>query len=211
MSDIVLIHGYGVGLSASKHPLEQHLGFAGFYELIQRKSVKIFAWHQEENHSPFYFFNPLNHYKVYKKEKSAAKSEALFSQLNEFLNKEQPQTLVCHSLGALLLLNYIQHHNLPASVKKVVLVQADVPADLTQIVTSSSLNKLMSTTTVLNIYCPWDPALITSKVLHHYTPAGLTNLNFPKIKNKMIPLFGHWNLHTATIMQKQFAQFVDSL
>lgn len=211
MADIVLIHGYGVGLSPSKHPLENHLGFAGFYELLLKKSVAIFSWYQEENHSPLYFFNPSNHYQVYKKEKSAAISEAVFKNLGAYLEKEQPTTLVCHSLGALLLLSYITNHSLPTSVKKVVLVQGDVSNDLVQVTSAKSLNKLTSEVNVINIYCPWDPALITSKVLHHYTPAGLTPINHPQIKNKLIPLFGHWNLHTATIMQKQFARFVASL
>lgn len=211
MAKIVLIHGYGVGLSARTTPLEEHLGFAGFYELLQKRSVAVFAWNQEENHSPLYFFNPSNHYKVYKQEKSAAASDAVFSKLTTFLTAEQPHTLVCHSLGALLLLNYAQHHTLPSCVKKVVLVQADVPADLTTVISKESLHKLTAQTEVLNVYCPWDPALITSKILHRYTPAGLTKVSLPNIKNKMIPLFGHWNLHTATIMQKQFAEFVAAL
>lgn len=211
MANIVLIHGYGVGLSPSKHPLEDLLGFAGFYDLLLRKKVAVFAWHQEENHSPLYFFNPRNHYQVYQKEKSAATSGTVFKSLEAFLQKEQPVTLVCHSLGALLLLTYINHHKLPDSVKKVVLVQADVPADLSLVTREKSLRELTAAREVLNVYCPWDPALITSKVLHKYNPAGLTKISTPQIKNKMIPLFGHWNLHTATIMQKQFAQFVASL
>jgi pimeloyl-ACP methyl ester carboxylesterase len=166
--------------------------------------VALFSWYQEEKHSLFDFLNTKLHYQTYKKEKAAASSDKVLHKLKKFLDQEQPTTVVCHSLGALVFLNYLQKYSPVPSIKKVVLVQADIP-DTREI--PSNPTKI----TFINAYCPWDPALLYSWFFHRYKPAGLTGWKQPHVHNRMVPLFGHWNLHASSITQKQFASFVASL
>jgi hypothetical protein len=105
--------------------------------------------------------------------------------------------------GSYLFWKYLDKYKEPASIK-IVFVQADMADD-----TKFPLN--IENISFLNMFCPWDPALLTSWALHKYRPAGLTGWQQPHVKNKMLPLFGHWNLHASTIAQKQFAAFVASL
>jgi hypothetical protein len=204
MAKIALIHGYGVGLSPQKKSLSLDLGFTAFYDGVINKDVSVFSWYQEEKHSILDFLNPHLHYQTYLKEKNAAQSNELLRQFKVFIEKEKPTTVVCHSLGAYLFLKYLEKFEEPTTIKKVVFVQADI-ANNTQFPNNTQ------DITFLNIFCPWDPALLTSWLLHKYQPAGLTGWKQPRARNKMLPLFGHWNLHASTIAQKQFAAFVASL
>lgn len=204
MAKIVLIHGYGVGLSTKKNSLSLDLGFTAFYNKLISKDVALFSWYQEESHSLLSFLNPRFHYQTYIKEKAAAKSPAILNTLKQFLEKEHPSVIVCHSLGAYLFLEYLKQFSEISSIKKVVFVQADI-ANSTKIPTGTHNIEF------INVFCPWDPALISSWILHDYRPAGLTGWHQPGVHNTFVPLFGHWNLHNSSIMQKQFAQFVASL
>lgn len=204
MAKIVLVHGYGTGLSPLKSSKTDHHGFSGFEKGILSKDVAVFSWHQEENSSLLKFINPYFHYKTYEKERSAAQSTELLKGFKKFIEKEKPDIVVCHSLGAYLFLNYLKQYEEVSSIKKAVFVQADLKNNKPF---PANPNHIEFT----NVYCPWDPALLTSKVMHGYTPAGLTGWKQPQVRNKFIPLFGHWNLHISTIAQKQFAEFVSSL
>lgn len=203
MADIVLIHGYGVGITPQQS-LTLDLGFSAFYEGLVSRDVALFSWYQNTSSGIINFLNIPFHYLTYQKERTAADSEHVLRNLKRFIEKEKPEIVVCHSLGAYLFVEYVRKYHEEPSIKKAVLVQADMPSTITL---PPNSNKIQ----FINVFCPWDPALFTSKFMHHYTPAGLTGWKAPGVKNKFIPLFGHWNLHASTIAQKQFAKFVASL
>ncbi|MDQ5951309.1 MAG: hypothetical protein QG639_586 [Patescibacteria group bacterium] len=204
MAKIVLVHGYGAGLTHSQSPLPIHLGFSAFYEGLVAKEVAMFSWYQTEVHSVTSFLNPRFHYQTYQQEKVAAQSPSVLKSFKTFIEAQTPEIVVCHSLGSFLFLSYMKKYVEPSSIKKVVFVQADIPDTMN---IPPNPNHIQ----FVNAYCPWDPALLVSKMLHGYTPAGLTGWRQPIVKNKLVPLFGHWHLHISSIAQKQFAQFVASL
>lgn len=204
MAKIVLVHGYGAGLSPSKDSFSLDLGFKGFQAGLISREVAMFTWYQQESHSLLSFLNPQFHYQTYRKEKIAAQSSEVLHKFKSFIEKEKPETIVCHSLGAYLFLNYMRKFAEISSIKKVVFVQADIPDDTKMPVNPNSIK-------FVNAFCFWDPALLVSKILHHYTPAGLTGWRESTVTNKLIPLFGHWHLHISSIARAQFAQFVASL
>lgn len=203
MARIVLIHGYGVGLTPKKSALPLDLGFSGFFEGLVSKEVSLFSWYQEEKHSLSYYLNPVFHLRVYKKERHAGATDSVLSSLKDFLSKEQPEILVCHSLGAFVFLQYLKKYKAPQSLRRVVFVQADF--------TSQANLPKHTQFSYLNLYCPWDPALIISWMIHGQRPAGLIGWKQPQITNKLLPLSGSWNLHNSNIEKKQFARFISSL
>jgi len=204
MARIVLIHGYSIGLSATKDPVPSDLRFSGFSDQLKAGEAVVFPWYQEENHSFLSLINPFFLYQVYTKEKIASESERVLLNLKDFFKAEQPKIIVCHSLGAALLIQFLNRYKLERSVQDIVFVQADLS-------NKTPLPKDLFQVKLFNIFCYWDPALMASWLINGVQPAGLTGWEQPEVENKFVPLFGHWNLHDASISQKQFAQFVSSL
>ncbi|PIY79707.1 MAG: hypothetical protein COY81_01170 [Candidatus Pacebacteria bacterium CG_4_10_14_0_8_um_filter_43_12] len=203
MARIILIHGYSVGITISSGPLPADLGFSSFEEQLATREAVMFSWYQEEKHSFFSFINPFYLHQLYKIEKIASQSVAVLTRLAKLLTEEQPEIIVCHSLGTTLLLNFLNAFSLEKSVEKIIFIQSDIPKN-------TAIPETLTQVEFLNVYCFWDPVLLLSWFLNGVRPIGLIGWNRPGIVNRFVPLFGRWNLHNASIADKKFALAITS-
>jgi hypothetical protein len=196
----LLIHGYGVGAQyLSFHQAEGvNAGFGAFDKLITEGRVGVFRWDISKYFGYNTMFNPLNHLELYNQERAKAQSIEIHAKLTKTLLQTSPETIVCHSMGCHLLMSYLKLNILPDSVKTIVLIQADIPNDtpLSKIVESQIRAKKLK---IINLYCPWDQALLTTLPLHFKLKAGLTGYKNPLVQNRSFPLYKRSNLHTSSI------------
>jgi hypothetical protein len=214
MARIVLIHGFATGISYSTlYPaLGEDAGFTAFRGDIRSKSAKAFRWALEEIASIFQTFDPAYTWRVYRTEKSMASDPRLFERLDRFFDEEEPDTIVCHSMGCFLMASYLRKQGrLSDSVRLVIFNQADIPVNgvvLTKDIESRIHSGLL---TFINLHCPWDPALWLSYLFSGSIRAGLVGLNHPLIQNHFFPLTRLSNIHMAAIKSERFRQFLHRL
>ncbi|MCR4263118.1 MAG: alpha/beta hydrolase [Candidatus Roizmanbacteria bacterium] len=204
MSKIFLIHGYGIGRTAPilYTALHEDAGFSIFNDLIRKKSADVFYWDIEKKFSIFQLINPLVSLMLYKDERNTASSTQLLERLHQALKESTPETIVCHSMGCFLFLNYLSKHPLPETVRKLLFVQGDVSLELLH--KHPPFKKLLrnKSVTLINIYCPWDFTLWWSHIINRYSPIGLHKIPEPAVKNVLIPV-SLFDTHTYTIRQNK--------
>lgn len=206
MSRIVLIHGFATGIrySVFRPAHGADAGFSAFRSDIESGEVVAFRWDIKEEASFFQTLNPFYSWGVYRQERAIAEDVNTYRRLGEFLSREQPEIIVCHSMGCFLFFEYLKRERLPASVKHIVFNQADLPcfglefsSDVVKRVHSGDL-------LITNMFCFWDPTLWCAVLLKRSLLAGLIGLRSPLIQNKFFPLLKPINLHTAAIRSKRF-------
>ena len=192
MREAVLIHGYAVGMtSLLRRPAGPNAGFEAFADAIASNRVAVFHWGLKEHLSLGQFFNPFFIFNYYCRERRLAQADETTERLKHFLEETTPRVIVCHSMGAAVLTNYVKHHGLPASVERIVFVQADLDA----------LEAGVIEIPLLNLFCPWDPTLLLSSILHRRLRAGLVGLR--RSGDRLRPLYRPLNLHTSSIRDPQ--------
>jgi hypothetical protein len=198
--DYLLIHGYGVGAQYLNFHLAEgvNAGFGAFDKLIAEGRAGVFRWDIPKYYEYNTIFNPLNHLALYNQERAKAQTKETHAELAKMQRDSNPETIVCHSMGCHLLISYLKHNTLPTSVKNIVLIQADIPDDtlLPDTIEKSICDKKLK---ILNLYCPWDQALLTTLPLHFKLKAGLTGYKNPLVQNIFFPLYKRSNLHTSSI------------
>lgn len=207
---IALIHGYAVDMEMGvfRRRLGRDAGFGAFRRLLDSGDAVMFRWGEHMRFGSIHYINPFAHLRVYNAEKNKAASDKLFAQFGDFLERERPDTLVCHSMGSYLLINYINKHGLPAHVRKVVFVQGDIPAgtiisnaDITRRLENKELN-------IYNYHCWWDITLISSMMLNGYVPLGLTKSRLKHIHNRFFPLYKTINLHQSSMNDDKLIELI---
>jgi esterase/lipase superfamily enzyme len=208
MKNILLIHGYGIGIKSSifKNAEGDHAGFGAFSDLIKVGQAVVFRWDMPAALRFHEVFNVAHYLRIYKTEKEKATSKELQQILSEHMEKYQPSIIVCHSMGAYLFLEYIKKYNVPEQIEKIVFIQADIPYDFS--IQNTVLGEKMKNgkIQVVNYYCPWDSTLVAARILHRYIPAGLVKVKNPLVHNKLFPLYSKINLHTCSINNKKFVE-----
>jgi hypothetical protein len=207
-----LIHGYGVGASynilgyKTKPAKFNHSGFIAYPDAY------VFNWFTEKNFGFLETVNLLSHYRLYKYEQKIANSKSLQARLNKELELKNPETIICHSMGCFLLLEYFRSYKPCSNLKRVILLQGDY---------SSSYNLPKSLTEskqieIFNFYNWLDQALFQSSVLSLNLKAGQIGWkSLEKEKNNVIILqqvtrknilnkISLWpkNYHTQILKQK---------
>lgn len=203
MSRIVLLHGFAVHLTAPvvRPPFGPSASLSAFDDLVTTGEARVFPWGIKREVSPIELLNPRRVQKLYQDELTLVHSNALQIELDQFLRKEKPTTIVCHSMGCILLQSHIQNFPLPSSVKSIVLIQSDL----------SESTKLHTTIPVHHLYCPWDPTLILSSITNKSLRAGLLASKHPNANNVLFPLVRLSNLHTSSIRDKKLIQFINKI
>lgn len=193
MARIVLLHGFATGLDVSvfRPARGTDAGFLGFADLIGKGIATPFRWDERESLSFWKSLSPLTYLTVYRREAESIRSERTLASLETFLNAERPCVIVCHSMGCALLLSYLSDRRLPASVRHVVFIQADVPRGAALPETAN--------VTWHNLFCPWDPTLLLSALYHRTIRAGQLGLTDQRAANRFVALWRRANLHTASI------------
>lgn len=162
-----LIHGYGKALDLFEHGIPSNGGFYIFDEDIARKEAYVHHWAEQIERRKLTAWSPLIQLKLYYQERRKTESPAEHERLHQMLTEKQPKIIITHSSGARLLMNYLQMYNLPESVRRIILVQADLSEKEWQ-----SCN-LPAQITCRNFWCWWDQALVSSMILNRYIPWGL--------------------------------------
>lgn len=193
MAKYALIHGYAVGLHVPRlrPPLGANAGFSGFDAEIAAGNATVFRWDIPHVVPMEQRIDVRPYLSLYERERALVSDDATHARLTSSLHAEQPEIIVAHSMGCALLWEHLHRHPLPASVRRVVFVQADL-------VTAPGPLPAMSAE-LLNLYCPWDPALLVSVLYHRRGRAGLTGLHVLGVRNELFPLWKPWNLHTSSI------------
>ncbi len=197
MSTFALVHGYATGLRVPRlrQPLGANAGFSAFNTELAAGDASIFRWDISETVDLPDAVRVKPFVTLYERERLRVSDEATHKRLAFYLAAEQPEVVVAHSLGCALVWEHLRRHPLPASVKRIVFSQADVPPvpDL----------PVLPSAEILNLYCPWDPALLVSVAYHRTGRAGLTGLRVSGVKNAFFPLWKPWNLHTSGIRDRR--------
>lgn len=190
MSRIALIPGYATDLTIKgfRSARATDAGFSAFRTLISQAHAVAFRWGIPRTLSFFATLTLVPILTLYRNEEQHAITKQTMSNLKTFLTAHEPEVIVAHSLGARLVMEYCRHHTLPPSVKRIVLCQADMPT-----VTPPHHHQVE----ILHIYCPWDPSLIISSILHRDIRAGLRKM--AGVRNILIPLWRPINFHTSSI------------
>jgi hypothetical protein len=209
VSKIFLIHGYGTGITNSVFGREfsfgQDRGFGAFNSAVEAGQAYAIDWSIKQTIGLFGSINPLSQLSLYFRERNLARRKETHLKLKNELYVQNPETIICHSMGTFLLLNMLSHHDLPASVKHLVFVQADI-GFLRSLPTNVSPE-----IRVTNYFCPWDQALWSSTLLNLNPRAGLFGLTKKgRIINKFWPLYRKLNLHTSSINDPKFAKLFDN-
>ena len=211
MAKILLIHGYGVGMKLAFDEMTRiHLGFKAFEYLIREKEAVLFEWYLSKPVNDLEFLNPLTQYQVYRAELEMAHSPEIRQRLAKFIDQEEPETIVCHSMGSLLLMLTLKDYQLPDFVRNIVFVEADLPQkiDIPEALLKRLENQQLRW---FNYFCNWDISLITSMFLNLYLPAGLAGTSTKYIKNIFFPLKPSSNIHMSSIQDPEFARDVSNL
>ena len=205
MTPTILIHGFATGLDLPpfRPARGANAGFLGFGKQIENGGAKPFRWDERESLSFWKSFSPFAYLDVYRRETKLIRDEKTHAELDAFLALEQPRIIVCHSMGCALLLAFLERHALPASVRHVVFVQADIPR-------TAALPSVPSVSWH-NLFCPWDPTLLVSSFYHRTPRAGQTGLRDAHAQNHLTPLLRGPNLHTASIRNPNVAKWIDNL
>lgn len=210
--DYLLIHGYGIGASyLNFHQAEGiSAGFGSFDKLIYQKKVVVFRWDIQRYFGYKTFFNPLNHLALYSEERAKAQSPETHEHLLQIIEKYQPKTIICHSMGALLIISFLKNNLLSKCVQNIVLIQGDIPSDasIPQNIQTLIRDKKLN---IINLYCPWDQALLTTLPLHFKFKIGLIRYKNPLVQNIFFPLYKRVNLHTSSINDKNLIKLIEKL
>lgn len=203
MSRIVLLHGFAVHLTAPvvRPPFGPSASMSAFDNLVSTGEAKVFPWGIERKVSPIELLRPSIIQKLYKEELDLIHTDELQTNLKLFLEQEQPETIVCHSMGCKLLQLHLENFTLPSSVKSIVIIQSDLPLD-------TSYNTSIP---IHHLYCPWDPTLLLSSLANKSIRAGLLTHKQSNVHNVLFPLFRLSNLHTSSIRDKKLLDFINSL
>ena len=203
MSKIALIHGFGAGINYSifQKTESSNAGFVAFDDLIAKEKAKVFDWRISRNLNLVQVLSVFPILKIYWQEKAKSQSEKIQNQLKIFLESNQPKIIICHSMGAMLLFGH--NYKLPISVKKIVLIQADISSN-------AKIPKNLQKLEIINYFCPWDNALLGSNFLNLNIMAGqiglkgATNIFFPLLLNNL-------NMHTFPLRSNKFFKKIEAL
>jgi len=214
MAQTVLIHGYAIDLTVPsvRDPRGQDAGFQAFAEEIVDGSAAAFRWSLARE-VPLPQAADARHYRsLYEDERARTQDPEIHRALAEFLRAEQPERIVCHSMGCVLLWEYLRRSGaLPPSVRHVVFVQADLPRSPEALPEETVRAFTGGTARLHNLSCCWDPTLLLSSVLHREVRAGIAGLRVPYAHNEVFPLWRPWNLHTSSIRDPQLRNWVAAL
>lgn len=205
-----LIHGYGVGLQYSlfKQAEGANAGFGAFDDLIQQKKASVFRWDIPRRLTFFESINPIINLRHYRKEVTKAQDQITHKILEQELDIQQPEIIVCHSTGSLLLFSYLQEYILPQSVQRIVFIQSNIPRMMNtpQYLENALNNKSI---TMINMYCCWDQALWSLVLLEGSISLGLCGSRHPLVHNVFFPLYKRFNLHTSSINDKGIFKVIE--
>jgi Serine hydrolase len=148
------------------------------WQFLPYKDCPQFVWGDDRTFGFFRSLNPFAYLSNYFLEKTQIQDPSYINKLKEFLFQSNPEILICHSMGCLFLANYLRTNELPKSVKKIILLQADL----------SWQKEFNTDIPIICSYCFLDYTLWISAVLNQYIPIGV--FGSKQVKSKFVWLRG---------------------
>jgi hypothetical protein len=198
---ILLINGYATKLYCKQLDYDRGLQ-VNFAAELQSGLAESFLWGIETECSLMEFFNPFFQLSLFNRELLLAQNKKQLNTLYEVLNQGHFETLVCHSLGARLVFEYLKHFELPGSVKNIVFVQGCLPKVMVE--KNEQFLKKTEHINITNYYCWWDNALLSYNLIGGGLTVGQAGINSNLAVNKFFPLYKKINLHTSSIYDERF-------
>ena len=197
-----LIHGYGKSLDISESEIPANGGFYIFDAELSSGDARAFLWAVPWSRKWLAPWNPWAQLQLYRAERKEIQKDALLERLGQELREFQPDQVICHSMGAQLLVNYVERYGLPESVRSVVFVQADVArTEVLPVIPHVSWS---------NYWCWWDSALWISAVLNLRFPCGLLGSDDKMVTNHFFGLSKGPNLHQDVWRDERLYQQLES-
>lgn len=201
----VFIHGYGTNVSSKlQKPLSKHKGLKVAKDL---KAFEAFEWSIPATFSDEQTHNPLSYLDLYLKEHRKSKQITTHQSLKKFFDRTNPTTIICHSLGCELLLNYLENYNVPTNVKEVVFLQPNTSA-LRQITNTQFIAQVESEKiSAITYFCPWDITLMIGSIVNCQISAGLFGFWTGPFSNIFLPAISAANPHTACLSEPKLLKY----
>jgi hypothetical protein len=194
---ILFISGFATELKipSISRDLSQFRGFNFLKKLPATYEIEasFFKWGKACSFSILDTLNPILWLALFKDEQKMTNQTKLQESLAKQIIEGGYDKIVCHSLGARLLINTLDSQytrDIDFSNTDVYLIQACLNVDKT-------LKNSSRKVEITNIYCPWDPSLISNILASFEVVNGLRKSN--KTKNKFWPLYKTANLHVSSI------------
>jgi hypothetical protein len=215
MARIVFIHGTfcGCRFQGFQDDCSTDGGYVALRPLLLNKQAKLYYWAQIETQLNFIqCFNPFAFAEIFRAERNYINTREAVYALHTFLEKEQPEIIVSHSLGCHYLLNCINEYSLPQSCKSIVTLLPEFHhgKHISDIQTIEKLkhNEL----DWHNYYCPWDPTLLSSIYVSGLTAGGTFRWSQPFIHNHFYIQYPWGNLHTQILRNRRFIhRFIENI
>jgi hypothetical protein len=215
-TNLLLIHGFGTHINKTL----DYCGFDAFQNQLNSGSAKTFIWGKFEMFRWYDYLNIFKYSKLFFHEKYLTKNHQILNNLQQHLLKNSINTIVTHSLGTMLLLEYLyQGLPLPVTLKNIYITQGCVDRTINlELINNNYKNQ--PPVKIVNLYCPYDNALLVNMLVLWQVTSGLfgfknlKNQNkanqFLTISNKFWPLYRRFNLHRSTICDPNFATLVNN-
>lgn len=200
----IFIHGYAHGIECFFRKRNTEIAdFLTFSDHIRSGQGKLFYWAKQLNLSHLHALNVWRYVQLYWQERALANDPSTHLQLHEVLEREQPEQIICHSMGCYLLAKYRQNYPLPRSVKSVIFLQAD--CDETELLFSGLLSNSL---TMINVFRHFDSSLLLSSFIHRSKRLGLKKLRHQHVQNIYFPSFKRLNPHTALLYDESLKKIL---
>lgn len=204
MANILLIHGFGVSIKTPFIEKTAKSEFSIFKDELENGTASIFDWSIKNELKFYHLINPFNYIKIYLKEKQRASDKNLLLEFKNYLFNSNSEVLLIHSLGNLLLFEYLKKYNLPKSIKYIISLQADIANNFEISNEDLLLRMEKNQTKWINYYFPFDPALLISMVINSYLPLGLVAKKNNLFINKKFISFKNINIHKSALSDLDF-------
>jgi hypothetical protein len=197
----LLIPGYATGVTRDilRPKLSDMRGFEVFGNI---DNCKLFKWGEERNINLLESLNPISAIKLYFEEKQIANSQKIIDKLILEIDSFKPEIIVAHSMGTALLTEVLKQKNF-SFIKKIVFVQSDLRLNNEN---TQTLQELKKNIKLINVWCFWDQALISSVLISGTIPLGLHTSTI--FENYFLPLYKKFNLHESSISDKKLLKIV---
>lgn len=207
---VMYIHGFGTNLKhffKPKHFTKNNL-FPALFRVVPDKNVYTFRWGVELDLGLANLVNIPILYDLYQTEKRLATSTSLLAELNCAIETFKPETIIAHSMGTFLFLNYIQNHGLNSGIKKIVFAQADLNTNYN--LPNALMEKLdKKDLQFFNCYCFWDSSLWISTIINKGLKIGNFGVRRANIKNIFFPLgLERGDFHNSVLESKRFSKLL---
>lgn len=214
MAKIVFIHGTYCGskFRGFQGDCSKDGGFVALRPFIANNQAQVYYWSRvEKNYTFLQSLSPYVWHNIFQIERDYIETREAVYNLNVFLEREQPEIILAHSLGCHYLLNTINEYGAPTSVKQIYTLLPEFSYDKSPILHVQTIERLKENSlTWDNYHCLWDTTLISSMYSTKVIPAGVRSWRQAFIKNQFYIQNIFSNPHTNILCDRKFIKkFID--